>query len=86
MKRAFLLGALGVGGYLAYRALTAPDHRKAFGGKHVVITGGSRGLGLVLARQFARAGARLSICSRDPDELTRAVEDLSGRGARVVAV
>jgi NAD(P)-dependent dehydrogenase (short-subunit alcohol dehydrogenase family) len=85
-KRAFLLGALGVGGYLAYRALTAPDHRKAFGGKHVVITGGSRGLGLVLARQFARAGARLSLCSRDPDELTRAVEDLSGRGARVVAV
>jgi NAD(P)-dependent dehydrogenase (short-subunit alcohol dehydrogenase family) len=86
MNRAFLLGALGVGGYLAYRVLTGRDYREAFGGKHVVITGGSRGLGLVLAREFAKAGARLSICSRDPEELARAVEDLVGCGARVVAV
>lgn len=86
MKRAFLLGALGVGGYLAYRALTSRDYRDTFGGKHVVITGGSRGLGLVLAREFAKAGARLSICSRDHDELARASDDLSEYGVRPVAV
>jgi short-subunit dehydrogenase len=83
MNRALVLGALGVGGYLAYRAL-AP--RYDFRGKHVVITGGSRGLGLVMAREFAKAGARLSICSRDHDELARAADDLSHYGAAPVAV
>jgi NAD(P)-dependent dehydrogenase (short-subunit alcohol dehydrogenase family) len=82
MNRALLLTAAGVGGYLAYRALKP---RYDFRGEHVLITGGSRGLGLVLARQLAAAGARLSICSRDPDELRRAAADLVGRGARVVA-
>ena len=83
MKRGLLLAAIGIGGYAAYRALKP---RYDFRGRHVLITGGSRGLGLVLARQLAGAGARLSICSRDPNELTRAVPDLAERGARVVAV
>jgi NAD(P)-dependent dehydrogenase (short-subunit alcohol dehydrogenase family) len=83
MNRALILTACGVGGYLAYRLLKP---RYDFRNKHVLITGGSRGMGLVLARQLAGAGARLSICSRDPDELTRAVSDLVERGARVVAV
>jgi short-subunit dehydrogenase len=75
-----LLAALGIGGYLAYRALKP---RYDFRGKHALITGGSRGLGLVLARQLADAGARLSICSRDATELARAERELTGRGARV---
>ncbi|HJZ53928.1 MAG TPA: SDR family oxidoreductase, partial [Gemmataceae bacterium] len=83
MNGALLLAGLGAAGYLAYRAL---QPRYSFRNKHVVITGGSRGLGLVMARQFARAGARLSICSRDPSELVRAVDDLTGRGAKVAAV
>ncbi len=83
MNRTLLLAALGVGGYLTYRALKP---RYDFRGKHALITGGSRGLGLVLSRQLAKAGARVSICSRDPDELSRAVSDLAERGARVVAV
>jgi len=83
MNRGLLLTTLGVGGYLAYRALKP---RYDYRDKHVLITGGSRGLGLVLARQLADAGARLSICSRDPNELSRAVSDLTERGARVVAV
>jgi NAD(P)-dependent dehydrogenase (short-subunit alcohol dehydrogenase family) len=75
MNRTLLLSALGVGGYLAYRALKP---RYDFRDKHALITGGSRGLGLVLARELAARGARLSICSRDPDELTRAAADLGG--------
>jgi NAD(P)-dependent dehydrogenase (short-subunit alcohol dehydrogenase family) len=50
-------------------------------GRTVLITGGSRGLGLVLAREFAREGAHIAICARDPDELGRAEGDLRERGA-----
>jgi len=42
----------------------------------VVITGGSRGLGLVLARRFAREGARLALIARHPDDLERARDEL----------
>ena len=55
-------------------------------GKVVAITGGSRGLGLLLAREFAREGCRVAICARDADELDRARRDLEGRGAEVLAV
>jgi short-subunit dehydrogenase len=44
--------------------------------KTVLITGGSRGLGLVMAREFAREGARLALCARDGEELERARIDL----------
>jgi NAD(P)-dependent dehydrogenase (short-subunit alcohol dehydrogenase family) len=33
-------------------------------GEDVLITGGSRGLGLALARRFAACGCRLAICAR----------------------
>ena len=40
----------------------------------VVITGGSRGLGLALAHEFGCAGASLVLAARDSDELNRAKE------------
>ncbi|TMA21670.1 MAG: SDR family oxidoreductase [Deltaproteobacteria bacterium] len=57
-----------------------------FHDKVVLITGGSRGLGLVLARELARRGAKLAICARDGAELERARAELAGRGAEVLAV
>ena len=42
----------------------------------VLITGGSRGLGLALAHAFAREGCRIAICARDPVELEAARRDL----------
>jgi NAD(P)-dependent dehydrogenase (short-subunit alcohol dehydrogenase family) len=57
-----------------------------FRGKVVLITGGSRGLGLVLARAFALEGARLAICARDERELERAADELRSRGAEVLGV
>jgi short-subunit dehydrogenase len=51
--------------------------------RNVLITGGSRGLGLLLAREFASRGASIAICARDEGELARAKEDLNERGARV---
>jgi 3-dehydrosphinganine reductase len=41
--------------------------------RHVLITGGSSGIGLALARQAAAAGARLSLVARDPAKLAIAV-------------
>lgn len=51
--------------------------------KGVIVTGGSRGLGLQLARELGERGAKLAICARDIDELRRAQEDLAQRGAQV---
>lgn len=52
-------------------------------GKVVAITGGSRGLGLVLARTLVERGARVAICARDVDELARARVDLEQLGGDV---
>lgn len=62
-----------------YRKMTAYD----FSGKTILITGGSRGLGLVMARQLANEGARLVLCARDAGELERAKEELLQKGADV---
>ena len=48
-----------------------------FAGKVVVLTGGSRGLGLVMARRLHAEGASLALLARDADELDRARRDLT---------
>jgi NAD(P)-dependent dehydrogenase (short-subunit alcohol dehydrogenase family) len=55
-------------------------------GRVVLITGGSRGLGLVLAREAAAQGARVAICARDPETLERARASLAASRADVMAV
>lgn len=57
-----------------------------FRGRVVVITGGSRGLGLVLARIFAAEGARLALLARDAQTLERARGELAARGAEVLVI
>jgi NAD(P)-dependent dehydrogenase (short-subunit alcohol dehydrogenase family) len=47
--------------------------------KVVLITGGSRGLGLVLAREFAAQGARVAVCARDEDDLRGVRDEFSAR-------
>lgn len=51
--------------------------------KGVLITGGSRGLGLLMARAFGFEGARVAICARDQGELDRAREMLDQSGVSV---
>lgn len=55
-------------------------------GKTILITGGSRGLGLVMARQLIDADARVAICARDEAELQRARTELEQRGGDVFAL
>ena len=78
---AFALGALGAA---ALVRRTFPSFQ--FKGKVVLITGGSRGLGLVMARQLARQGARLAICARDAAELAGAQNELLALSGEVLAV
>ena len=54
--------------------------------KVVLITGGSRGLGLVIARQICARGGNVALIARDPDELARAKADLSTRGGNVLTI
>ncbi len=58
--------------------------RRQMRGEVVFITGGSRGLGLALARECADRGARLAICARDEDELHAAASGLHALGADVL--
>ncbi len=55
-------------------------------GRTVVVTGGSRGLGLLLAREFSLQGARVAVCARDPEELARARDLLASEGIGILAV
>jgi short-subunit dehydrogenase len=55
-------------------------------GKVALVTGGSRGLGLILARELGRRGARVAICARDEEELERAATSLRREGLEVLAL
>lgn len=72
---AALAGAATVGvAALATAALASAWRGRAsrLRGKTVLITGSSRGLGLAMAQEFGRRGARIVLTARDPDELERA--------------
>ena len=55
-------------------------------GRVALVTGGSRGLGLLVARELGRQGAKLVIAARDEDELSRAKADLLAKGIEVTTV
>lgn len=76
----------GIGGALAAREMIGRAREAELNGQVALITGGSRGLGLALARELADEGCRLAICARDEAELKRAAEDLRQRGAEVLTV
>src|ERR1700761_3886611 len=47
-------------------------------GKVVLVTGGSKGIGLACARAFAAEGGRIALCSRSRENLDKASAQLSG--------
>jgi NAD(P)-dependent dehydrogenase (short-subunit alcohol dehydrogenase family) len=75
-------GAVAAG--LVALAVRSRRPRYGFAGQSVLITGGSRGLGLLLARELADEGARLALVARDEGELERAAAELRARGAAVL--
>jgi NAD(P)-dependent dehydrogenase (short-subunit alcohol dehydrogenase family) len=55
-------------------------------GKVVLVTGGSKGLGLACAQAFASEGARVSIASRSEENLEQARQTLARDGLETIAV
>jgi NAD(P)-dependent dehydrogenase (short-subunit alcohol dehydrogenase family) len=55
-------------------------------GRTVLIVGGSRGLGLALARQFGKAGCRVALVARKAEELAAAEADLRGGVSAMMTV
>ncbi|MGE5185779.1 MAG: SDR family NAD(P)-dependent oxidoreductase [Acidobacteriota bacterium] len=84
--RALAVTGAAVGGALLARSLIRRYTAYDLHDRVALVTGGSRGLGLVLARELASRGAKVAICARDPDELATARTELLARGARVVAL
>jgi NAD(P)-dependent dehydrogenase (short-subunit alcohol dehydrogenase family) len=79
--------ALGLGAIAGVAAAVASRSRRYdLSNKTVFITGGSRGLGLLLAQQYAARGANVAISARDRDVLDRAAERLRQSGAKIIAV
>ena len=84
MQRGVMAAGLGLA--LAGREVLARLREADLHGQVAVVTGASRGLGFLIARELAREGCRLAICARDEAELERARQDLAGRGAEVLPV
>jgi NAD(P)-dependent dehydrogenase (short-subunit alcohol dehydrogenase family) len=77
------LAAAGAG-YLLWKELRGRSI--SLRGQVALVTGGSRGLGLLLARELAREGCQVAICARDAVELERARLNLGNHGFDVFAL
>jgi NAD(P)-dependent dehydrogenase (short-subunit alcohol dehydrogenase family) len=76
--------ALAIGGFMLGASLVAREMRSRraidLEDRVVLITGGSRGLGLLMAREVGRLGARVVLVARDEAELQRAQQNLTSHG------
>jgi len=78
------LAAATIGGLGLYRRKWIRD--RSFAGKVVVITGGSRGVGLEMARLWKQEGAKVAVCARRKAELKRAERELGTDGDKFLTV
>jgi len=84
MRRSLLWATAGFLGYTALKEILGRSRYLDLRGKTVLITGGSRGLGLLLVREFARAGARVALCARNGGELERVRDELAWMGRQLL--
>jgi len=55
-------------------------------GRHALITGGTRGIGLAIAETFAAAGAHLTVCSRNQEHVQAAAQTIERHGSSTFGV
>jgi|SRR5580658_5451341 3-oxoacyl-[acyl-carrier protein] reductase len=55
-------------------------------GQIALVTGGSRGIGLAVARRLGSMGAKVAICARDPQKLNEPAAALRGEGIAVLPI
>jgi NAD(P)-dependent dehydrogenase (short-subunit alcohol dehydrogenase family) len=79
-QKSILAAAGGVGAAWLAGALARRRLAISFEDRVVVVTGGSRGLGLVMARMLVDEGAHVALLARDTGELARAKSELDERG------
>lgn len=82
MKSTNLITLLGIG-MVAKKVLEKTTSASYLSDKVVLITGGSKGLGLTLAEQLIKENCKIAICARDEYELSQAKMQLLERGAEV---
>ncbi len=78
------LAGAGLSGWWLLRKLRA--RARVLEGQVALVTGGSRGLGFLIARELVQEGCRVVICARDRDELDRARHELASGGGEVLAL
>lgn len=85
LSKSAKITAAALAGAAAILAVSRLFPRRA-DGRAVFITGGSRGLGLALALEYAHRGAEIAICGRDPGTLDDAVDRIRACGVRAIAI
>ena len=83
MQKTIFWTTLGIGGLLASRWLLQKQRTIDLAGRTALVTGGSRGLGLEVARHLVDAGANVVICARDKGELQKAQRILKRRAKAI---
>ena len=86
LQKGLLLAAAGVAAAGILRGLARQRRWFSFADKVAIVTGGSRGLGLVIARQLVDAGARVAICARTKEDIDAAARELRERGGDVLGL
>jgi NAD(P)-dependent dehydrogenase (short-subunit alcohol dehydrogenase family) len=82
--RSASLALLGLSAFVAGRAVVRRARAFDWRGKVVIITGGTRGLGLLLAEEIGRRGASVAVCGRDEDAAVEAERHLAQLGGKVL--
>ena len=84
LVRGVAFGAIaGIGAGCAVRQALRMRRECNFDGRIVLITDSVCGIGLSLAREFARQGAHIALCAHDTDDLARAGRELEAEGIKV---
>lgn len=85
-KKVLVNTAAVIGGLVLSRFALRALNKFKFKDKVVLITGGSRGLGLVMARQLVKQGAKVVVCARKEEELITSAEELSAETQNYLAI